>query len=175
MLPAARTRDEAHLYMDLHGCPDCMAVEVPWSESLVEEDGVPARSYHGRCDGCGRERRFVFALPRRPTPPRAGATVTFGADEETSVLFDPGEWVEIADMMALAAELPDITAEEAREWRATAAACLGEALKFVPSGEAAVPGDAFWSVPGRALRDRAPNRFRRSDLEARRAALGSRT
>lgn len=151
-----------------------MAVEVSWAESLIDQEGVPARRYHGRCDGCGRAREFVFALPERPTPPRPGSAVTFGADEETSVLFDAGEWVEIADMMTLASELPDVTVEESREWRATAAACLGEALKFVPVGGAAVPGEAFWSDKGRAFRDRAPDRFRRSDLEARRAALGGR-
>jgi hypothetical protein len=34
-----------------------------------------------------------------------------------------------------------------------------------------VPDTAFWSVKGRALRERSPERFRRTDLEARRAAL----
>ncbi|WP_285471709.1 hypothetical protein [Actinoplanes sp. NBRC 101535] len=158
--------------MDLHGCPECQGVDVAWADALSEQDGVLARRYHGSCGGCGAAREFVFALPARPTPPRPGAAVTFGADGETSVLFDAGEWVEIADMMALAAELPDTTAAEALAWRATAVACFDEALKFVPAGAAEAPDGAFWSDNGRAFRDRFPDRFRRAVLEERRAALG---
>jgi hypothetical protein len=174
VLPVARTRDEAHLYMDLHGCPQCGAVEVTWAESLVDEDGVLGRRYHGPCDGCGLRREFVFALPQRPTPPRPGARVTFGASDDTSVLFDAGQWVEVADMMALAAGLPDITSDDADQWLATATACFDEALKFLPPGAEVVPDTAFWSVPGRGLRERSPQRFRRADLEARRAELSGR-
>ena len=97
--------------------------------------------------------------------------MTFGAAEDTSALFDAGEWVAIADMMAFAPELDDLPADEARESAAVALASLDEALKFVPAGHAQVPDRAFWTVEGRAFRDRAPERFRRADLEARRAAL----
>lgn len=160
--------------MDLHGCPRCGVTEVAWAESLVDRDGVPARRYYGTCDGCGQPREFVFALPERPTPPRPGAAVTFGSGDETSLLFDAGEWAEIADMMELASGLGDISAEEARQWRATAVACLDEVLKFVPAEAPAVPAAAFWSDKGRAFHDRAPQRFRRTDLEARRASLAGR-
>jgi hypothetical protein len=160
--------------MDLHGCPQCMGVEVAWAESLIDEDGVLARRYHGPCEACGLPREFVFALPERPTPPRPGAQVTFGASEDTSVLFDAGEWVEVADMMALAAGLSDVTEDESREWLATATACFDEALKFLPPGGEVVPDTAFWSVKGRGFRERSPERFRRTDLEARRAALAGR-
>ncbi|MFC4145214.1 hypothetical protein ACFO0M_02995 [Micromonospora mangrovi] len=171
MLPAPRTRDEAHLYLDLHGCPQCTSPEVSWSESLVDRDGVLARRYHGDCAQCGLPREFVFALPDRPTPPRPGAAVTFGAADDTSVLLDAGQWVEIADMMALAAGLPDVAEEEAGHWRAVAVACLDEALKFLPAGDGTPPDTAFWSDAGRRLRDRAPERFQRADLVARRATL----
>ncbi|MFC3988611.1 hypothetical protein [Actinoplanes siamensis] len=163
MLPVARTRDEAHLYMDLHGCPECGGVDVSWAEALVDRSGVLARRYHGSCRACGRSREFVFALPDRPTPPRAGEHVTFGSD--TSRLFDAGQWVEIADMLTLAAGLSD--PDSAR----IAAACLDEALKFCPEGAAELPDEAFWSPAGLAFRARSPERFRRADLLARRAAL----
>ena len=26
----ARTRDEAHLYLELQPCPDCGSIEAPW-------------------------------------------------------------------------------------------------------------------------------------------------
>jgi len=159
--------------MDLHGCPQCAAVDVSWAEALTEKDGVLARRYHGSCDGCGLAREFLFALPELPTPPRPGAGVTFGADGDTSVLFDAGEWVEVADMMELAAGLPDVSEDESRRWRATATACIEEALKFMPPGGEAVPATAFWSAKGRGFRERFPGRFRRADLEARRAALAA--
>ena len=171
MLPAPRTRDEAHLYLDLHACPQCTSSEVAWAESLVDRDGVLARRYHGDCAQCALPREFVFALPDRPTPPSPGATVTFGAADDTSVLFDAGQWVEIADMMALAAGLPDVAEDEARQWRATAVACFDEALKFLPADGEALPDAAFWSDAGHRLRNRSPERFHRADLEARRATL----
>lgn len=160
--------------MDLHGCPRCAAVEVDWAEALVDRNGSPARRYHGTCPGCGQPREFVFALPERATPPRPGAQVTFGAEGSASELLDAGQWVEIADMMALAAGLSDVTADEARESLAIAVACLDEVLKFVPPGAGQVPPAAFWTDTGRRFRDRSPERFRRADIEARRAALAAR-
>jgi hypothetical protein len=160
--------------MDLHGCPRCAAVEVDWAEALVDRDGSPARRYHGTCPGCGQRREFVFALPDRPTPPRTGAPVTFGAEESASELLDAGQWVELADMMALAAGLTDVTADESRESLAIAVACLDEVLKFVPPGAGEVPPSAFWTDAGRRVRDRSPQRFRRADLEDRRADLAGR-
>lgn len=147
---------------------------MAWAESLVDRDGVLARRYHGDCAQCGLPREFVFALPDRPTPPGPDATVTFGAADDPSVLFDAGQWVEIADMMALAAGLPDVPEDEAAQWRATAAACLDEALKFLPAGDEALPDAAFFSDAGRRLRDRSPERFHRADLTARRATLAGR-
>lgn len=156
--------------MDLHGCSACGGVDVAWAEALVDRSGVMARRYHGRCGQCGQEREFVFALPDRPTPPRAGEYVTFGALDETSRLFDAGQWVEIADMLTLAAGLPDADSSSAR----IAVACLDEALKFLPDGAAELPSEAFWSGPGRAARARSPERFRRDELLARRAGLAGR-
>ncbi|WP_436522278.1 hypothetical protein [Actinoplanes sp. HUAS TT8] len=167
MLPVARTRDEAHLYMDLHGCAECGSVDVAWAEALVDRSGEMARRYHGSCGQCGQEREFVFALPERPTPPRPGEYVTFGPS--TSRLFDAGQWVEIADMLTLAAGLPG-SEDSAR----IAVACFDEALKFLPDGAGEAPAEAFWSADGQAFRARSPERFRRDELLARRAGLAGR-
>ena len=173
MLPVARTRDEAHLYMDLHGCPQCGSVDVVWAEGLVDEDGVTGRRYDGVCPGCGARREFVFALPERPTPPRPGEQVTFGAHGDPSALFDAGQWLAIADMMAFAAGL-DVPAEERQESLTIAVACLDEILKFLPDGSDEAPASAFWSGDGRTERERDPGRFLREALLRYRADLAGR-
>jgi hypothetical protein len=174
VLPAARTRDEAQLYMDLHGCPRCGSPDTPWAEALIEADGALARRYHGVCAGCGDEREFVFALPEVATPPAPGARVTFGPAGSPSVLLDAGEWVTVGDMMALAADVPGVPADEVRESAGIGVACFDEALKFVPAGAGEVPDAGFFTDRGREFRDRAPGRFRRSELESRRADLARR-
>lgn len=173
MLPVARTRDEAHLYMDLHGCPQCGNVDVVWAEGLVDVEGVAGRRYDGVCPGCGVRREFVFALPERPTPPRPGQQVTFGAQDEPSTLLDAGQWLAIADMMALAAGLA-VPAPERQESLAIAVACVDEVLKFLPEGAEEPPASAFRSGDGRAERDRDPGRFRRDALLRLRADLAGR-
>lgn len=160
--------------MDLHGCPRCGATAVSWVDALIDRDGVLARRYSGACEQCGEEREFVFELPERPTPPRPGATVTFGAAEDTSLLFDAGEWLEIAEMLALASGLSDVPAAEARESAAIGVACYDEILKFLPDGADEVPAEAFRSAAGQAVRDRSPERFRRADIVARRGELAAR-
>jgi hypothetical protein len=61
-----------------------------------------------------------------------------------------------------------MTALERRQARVdlrTAAAAVGEAVKFVPPGAEAVPADALWSARGRAVFEDEPGRFRRARLE----------
>ena len=173
MLPVARTRDEAHLYMDLHACPECGDVEVAWAEALVEESGVLGCRYHGQCARCGLPREFVFALPPLPTPPRSGERVTFGALADPSELFDAGQWLAIADMLELAAGL-DVPEAERTESLTIAIACLDEVLKFLPAGVGEPPAAAFWSADGRSERDRDPARFARPALSRRRSQLAAR-
>jgi len=64
-LPVVRTRDEAHLYFDLHPCPECGSVDLTWEHAAVSVDGEPASEYYDTCPGCDTEREFVFALPKR--------------------------------------------------------------------------------------------------------------
>jgi hypothetical protein len=158
--------------MDLHACPECGGIDVDWAESLIDEEGVLGRRYHGRCGSCGQAREFVFAVPERPVPPRPGEQVTFGA-AEPSELFDAGQWLAIAEMLALAAEL-DVPAEERLESLGIAIGCVDEVLKFLPEGAGRLPADVLWSVEGRVEHDRAPGRFARSALHRRRAELAAR-
>jgi len=158
--------------MDLHACPECGDVEVAWGEALVEEDGVLGRRYHGPCARCGQPREFVFALPSRPTPPRPGQQVTFGALTDTSELFDAGQWLAIAEMMTLAAGL-DVPEAERAESLTIAIACVDEVLKFLSAGVDEPPAAAFWSAEGRSEYDRDPGRFARAALHQRRAELAA--
>lgn len=155
-LPAARTRDEAHLYMDMHPCDRCGGVDVEWESSLTEDGGVPVRRYRGACGECEASREFVFALPERPVAPDANALVFFGG-AEPSLLFDPGEWLLVADLCAQAAGAD-------QESIAVAAAAVDEILKFVPGGANVVPESAFWSTRGRTVYRQEPGRFERRRL-----------
>jgi hypothetical protein len=165
VLPVARTRDEAHLYMDLHPCDACGAVDVTWHSALTDGDGVPARRYSGRCEGCGAAREFVFALPERPALPGPQDVVFFGTDR--SQLLDAGEWLLVSDLCAQAGSAladGDAGRLEARQSMAIAAAAVAEVLKFVPVGADEVPDGAFWSERGRTVREQEPGRFRRRRL-----------
>jgi hypothetical protein len=184
-LPVARTRDEAHLYMDLHPCHVCDHSDVLWEAGLASDEGAPARRYSGTCSGCGIGREFVFRLPPYPVVPRPGEVVTFGGPE-CSELLDAGEWLYVADVCARAAAGteagpptagsfgpfgpggaggdPTALNREARESLLVAIAAIEEILKFVPVGQDEVPRGAFWSERGRRLRQSEPGRFRRRRL-----------
>lgn len=150
----ARTRDEAHLYLELHPCPDCGAAEAPWQQSLVEIDGVLTTSYATTCPGCGAEREYLFGLPPRETPPVSWPT--FGG-VEPSELLDAGQWLAVSDEAA--GNVPTDRLEAGRAL-AIARAAVEEVIKFVPPGQDAVPEDEFWTPEGREVRDADPDRFR---------------
>ena len=168
-LPVARTRDEAHLYMDMRPCVTCGKSEVHWDTALTTDDGSPARRYTGTCPGCGSAREFIFRLPIRPLLPRPGDVVLFGA-EEPSELLDAGEWLYVADICAQAAvggpdrEPGPILTPEARESLIVAIAAMDEVLKFIADGRDEVPRGGFWSDRGRRLRQTEPGRFCRRRL-----------
>lgn len=171
-LPAARTRDEAHLYMDLHPCAECGDADVPWENAILDDAGTPVRRYTGTCPGCGAVREFVFALPERPAVLPDHEVLSFGGPERSELL-DAGEWLWVSDLAAQSAtgvaldpEGVRVADAEAREALAVAVAALNEILKFVPDGADAVPDSAFWSDRGRELRHAAPGRFERRRLQA---------
>ncbi|WP_049576833.1 hypothetical protein [Nonomuraea sp. SBT364] len=150
----ARTRDEAHLYLDLHPCKTCGSVDTTWAAGLTTIDGELVNRYAGDCGECGTPREFLFGLPERPVPP-AGYP-TFGGDEPSQLL-DAGEWLWVADLTA--SNVPADDQEEARRTLAIAAASVEEIIKFIPPGQDEVPDDAFWSDRGLETRAAEPGRF----------------
>jgi hypothetical protein len=151
----ARTRDEAHLYLELHPCEDCGSVDTEWEHGLAEADGELVSSYVGVCPGCGMEREYLFGLPEKETA--AGAFPTFGGPEPSELL-DAGQWLEVADLSA--SDVPAGDRAAAARVLSVARAAVEEVLKFIPAGRAEVPDDAFWTDEGRRVRDAEPGRFR---------------
>jgi hypothetical protein len=151
----ARTRDEAHLYLELHPCEDCGTADADWQYGLTEDDeGGLASSYAAVCPGCGAEREYLFGLPQQQT---AGDWPHFGGPEPSEVL-DAGQWLEVADLSASA--VPENDRVAATRVLSVAQAAVEEVIKFVPAGTAEVPEDAFWTDTGRRVRDAEPGRFR---------------
>ncbi|GAA4231718.1 hypothetical protein FHR32_004134 [Streptosporangium album] len=149
-----RSRDEAHLYLDLHPCKQCGSVETTWAmgSGSVEDESVDR--YAGTCDGCGAEREFLFGVPERPVIP-AGYPA-FGG-REPSRLIDAGEWLWVADLTA--GNVPADDRAEAHRTLSVAAAAVEEVVKFIPPGEEEVPDDGFWSERGQQVRAAEPGRF----------------
>ncbi|MEU4326091.1 hypothetical protein [Nonomuraea dietziae] len=150
----ARTRDEAHLYLDLHPCKECGSVETAWSHALVTVEGELASRYAGDCEECGAAREFLFGLPQRPVMP--DGYPTFGGPEPSQLL-DAGEWLWVADLTA--GNVPVNDQAEARRSLSIAAAAVEEVLKFAEPGADEVPDTAFWSPRGLETRAAEPGRF----------------
>jgi hypothetical protein len=150
----ARTRDEAHLYLELNPCPDCGSIDAPWEHGLTEVDGELTISYAATCPGCAAEREYLFGLPAKET--RAVSWPTFGGPEPSELL-DAGQWLDVSDHAAGAVPADP---EEAGRVLAVARAAVEEVVKFIPPGQDAVPEDEFWTAAGRRVRDAEPGRFR---------------
>ena len=165
----ARSRDEAHLYLDLHPCDECGSIDTAWDSALVVLDGELTNRYAGTCAGCGTGRRFWFGLPERETMP-AGYPTFGGA--EPSQLLDAGQWRWVADLTS--GELPADDPGEARRSLAIAVAAVEEVVKFIPPGGNDVPQRAFWSEQGRQAYDAEPSRFTLDRLLADRTAYRER-
>ncbi|WP_433351795.1 hypothetical protein ACQP25_02295 [Microtetraspora malaysiensis] len=150
----ARTRDEAHLYLDLHPCKQCGSVETTWDRGLSSVDGALVDRYAGACEDCGAEREFLFGLPERPVA--SAGYPTFGGPEPSQLL-DAGEWMWVADLTA--GNVPVDDRAEARRTLSIAAAAVEEIVKFIPAGEEEVPDDGFWSARGQQVRAAEPGRF----------------
>lgn len=158
-LPVARTRDEAHLYLDLTPCDACGSTETEWQHGQAMIDSELASCYDGVCANCGAEREYFFGLPAQEIA--AGNFPTFGGPEPSELL-DAGRWLELADQVA--GDVPLDDSEAARHTLAIAAAAVAETLKFIPPDLDAVPDQAFWTAEGRRVRDAEPGRFRRDRL-----------
>lgn len=156
MFSVARTRDEAHLYLDLHPCDRCGSVDVTWRNELVNVAGELVSRYSGTCPGCALKREFLFGLPEHEVVPQGYPT--FGGTEPSRLL-DAGEWLWVADVTAAS-----IGADDSGDAVAIAIAAIEEVVKFIPPGQDEVPEAAFWSDGGRQVRDSDPARFRREQL-----------
>ena len=159
LLPA-RSATEAHLYLDLHPCECGTARPRGTQELLAGGEGSLVSIHTGTCPGCGRQWSAAFILPASMPPVgRIGGS-------EPSAIIDPGEWLWLGERDAsLAASGAPGPGKRALLDRAAAAA--EEAAKFVPPGHVRVPGDAFTSSLGRAMRDAFPARFLKTDLDKR--------
>jgi hypothetical protein len=159
VLPIARTRDEAYLYLDLLPCAECGSVETEWQHGLAQVDGELVAAYDGVCEKCAAPREYLFRLPERE---HAGGSPNLGGPEPSQLL-DPGQWLDLADrlMSAVPSDDPTTADEKARY----AVAAIGEVLKFAPAGTDAVPPERFWSEEGRQVYDQQPGRFRRDRLQ----------
>ncbi|MGW1341458.1 hypothetical protein ACWCOV_10430 [Kribbella sp. NPDC002412] len=158
MLPIARTRDEARLFLDLTPC-ECGSAEADWKHATGLVDGELVSAYDATCADCGAAREYFFGLPARET---GGSYPNFGG-AEPSQLLDAGRWLALADQ--LASMLPPDDPETGAEALTLAAAAVGEVVKFIPAGSDVVPVDAFWTVEGRQVYDAEPGRFQRGRLE----------
>jgi hypothetical protein len=158
MLPVARTRDEARLYLDLTPCT-CGALDADWQHATGLLDGELVSVYDAICPQCNAEREYTFALPDHET---AAEFPNFGG-AEPSQLIDPGGWMALADHLAgnLPADDPATVAQALQ----IASAAITEVLKFIPPGATAVPTDAFWTPEGQATYNADPARFHRTRLE----------
>jgi hypothetical protein len=157
-LPVARTRDEAHLYLDLRPC-ECGSAETEWDSGVVAVGSSMGTAYSGTCSACGAEREFVFALPEREVVPEGFPT--FGGPEPSQLL-DAGEWLWVADMTA--GNVPRDDPDAAFRALAIAIAAVEEIVKFIPDGQDEAPDQAFWSERGARMRAEEPGRFRRERL-----------
>lgn len=169
-LPVVRSRDEAHLYMDLHPCDQCGSVDTTWDSALTSDEGEPARRYHGVCADCQAPREFVFRLPERPAVPGPDDAIFFGGPEPSQLL-DAGEWALVSAMGIHEGSAPltgDATEDAHRKQSfALGVAALSEMVKFIPDGAEEMPESAFWTPHGQAERDKYPRQFNRSYLEQR--------
>jgi hypothetical protein len=161
-LPYARSIAEEHMYMQLHPC-ECgeTAATGRRHATIQAEQGLASEHAFG-CAGCGQQRRFVFRLPG--LAPRHADR--YGGPEPSQII-DAGEWRLVS--LAYLGERERIRhqPDQLRAVLEEVLAACQEMLKFIPPGESAIPGTAFFT--DRGLRARASEQagaFTRSYLEA---------
>ncbi|WP_326693296.1 MULTISPECIES: hypothetical protein [unclassified Streptomyces] len=161
----ARSPQESHLYIDLHGCV-CGTTQFDREHRLENWDGVLVSVYEGSCPQCGRTRSFKFTISddRPPAPP------AFGGPEPSRII-DPGEFLWISDQVSTQSGLrllntPLAEHHEIRPATAYAIAALEEVAKFLPEGADQISEDRFTSERGREMHAKDPTRFTRQEITA---------
>jgi hypothetical protein len=170
--PLARSIQEVRLYVDSHPC-ECGALDFRSRRSATPLGEDFLVEYAGKCVGCRRRRSFVFTMHAKVALPEPGA---WSELDEPSQLFDPGEWLRLADVFC-EPYVGDFTNGAARERGtdeqerdramdlARAASAYDEALLFLPPGAAAVSGTLLRSAGGRWVLEHEPERLTREALE----------
>ncbi len=166
--PAARTRDEAELYLDLNPCPTCGSAETAWQDSYGTVDDRKVQRFHGSCGNCGTPREIVLLAPTALAHRAPDDRVRYGGGRP-SELIDAGQWLAVADLAARSSgiDVQDIGTPvdpEAVALLTVAAEAMTEILKFIPPDDDEVPDSAFWTDGGSALHRASPGRFRRRRL-----------
>ncbi|MFD3945092.1 hypothetical protein [Streptomyces sp. NPDC058579] len=157
----ARSSFEAHLYMDLHRCAECGSGDFDRQHRLEQHGDDFVAVYEGACRQCGNLRRFEFRMAEEiPPPPPA-----FGGPEPSQII-DPGEFLDVAFRISEATGLQLLNSPESEhhKLRGSMVYCVAafeEVLKFIPSGQDAVPVDAFTSEAGLDRYRQDPGKFSR--------------
>lgn len=166
----ARTGAEAREYMVL-ALPECDGDVTVERTDVSITGGQIVQSYVAGCAERGIRRDFAFTTD--PVPDDADS-LQFGYGSQPSTLIDAGQWYLIFARYAevgraiedrFAPNPPDLeSAEQVYEWYARSREALVEVLKFVPPDGDEVPGSAFWTEAGQAVRQRYGSQLRRPVL-----------
>jgi hypothetical protein len=170
---AARSHNEAMVYVLLRDCRACGEADRDLTDDLRARDGDVFAEYTSFCRRCGNVDAYTFRLPERD-PQAGGSGVVFGGDQPSAIV-DAGQWLYYADRTATGGpvEPAGLTPEQrldAALAMESAAAAVREVVKFIPSGEERVPPEAIWTDRGRAEFARDPLRLRRDRMAVLEAA-----
>ncbi|MFF3016549.1 hypothetical protein [Streptomyces sp. NPDC057939] len=150
--------------MDLHAC-ECGSFDFDRQHRLELRGDDLAAVYEGICRRCGVSRHFEFRMAEEVPPPAPA----FGGPEPSRII-DPGEFVDVGYRFSGSAGMemlnrPESEHHKHRAAMAYALAAFEEVLKFVPSGQDAIPADAFTSEAGKARYRNEPVKFRRDLIQ----------
>ena len=156
----ARTISEAHLYMDMCGCPSGAR-----DHSLMEHGNQLISQYTTSRPHDEKPHTFRFIIPEE-----ALGTDTIGGAQPSKIL-DPAAFLRYADLLADSVpgspsglETPALKAAKFRLIKA--AECIAEVMKFMPPSAQALDETAFLTEESRSYFSFSPGRFTRSRLNA---------
>ncbi|MFC4529499.1 hypothetical protein [Sphaerisporangium dianthi] len=173
----ARTLMEAHLYITLAASRDdpgrAAEPELDHEARTTLTEGEDEWTLRFDGHDLGLALRVEVRVPYATELEARRGRLRFGAGR--SELIDAGQWRVLGaayarramrDDLLFAASPGDPEAFErvVLTWE-SARDATAEAAKFLPPGASEVPGTAFWTEQGAAIRREAPERFTRASLE----------
>jgi hypothetical protein len=166
----ARTLAEAYLFVELvvgRNAP----VDLLRITELDQLEGWWVLRVDGWHDG--EQHDFAIVVPSAAVRDDTRPGELYGEGAGPSILIDAGQWLGVegfaaANIGALIEQsgggfTPDALDQVGNNLE-TAYSALAEIGKFLPAGAGEVPAEAFWSEPGRLIRERQPEAFRRDRL-----------